>query len=444
MDIKEILDLLNKPAETIIGNLKEKSITVPAWGILKKEYDPKEHPVMDKVKYPDIIEADGTTTEVSRVTFDWQRLAAKRLTELCFGVPPKRVYKIKEGDTLAQEISDVLEAIFERVRINSVNIERGHMLFASCEVMTLWYAVKEKNTYYGIESDYKLRCSSYAPMKGDELYPLFDEEGDLIALSVQYTRKEGSESVTYFDTYSNERHIKWKQEKDWVVVQDEPIKIKKIPAIYLHRDSPAWEDLSNLVYEREWAMSRNGNYLRENSRPLFVVTGDEEIPFGNEPKPNTGDGKNILKYPQGTTAGYVTWNQSIDSLKFHITELKEAFFAQLQLPDWSFERMRAMPMSGESMKQMYIDAILKVTDESGRLIEALDREVSVVKAFLKEIKPEWSDAIDALRVNNVITPCTVDENTDDTDERSGEMINGKQQLSTSQETPRIGFNVNPQ
>ena len=123
--------------------------------------------------------------------------------------------------------------------------------------------------------------------------------------------------------------------------------------------------------------------------------------------------KSILQYPKGTSAGYVTWEQAVENLKFFVTELRQSFFTQLQLPDWSYESMKSNPMSGESRKQLFIDAQLKVKDESGRLIEFLDREMNVVKAFLKTMLPEkqWKD-VDSLQVEMEITPFTI---TDDKD-----------------------------
>ena len=75
--------------------------------------------------------------------------------------------------------------------------------------------------------------------------------------------------------------------------------------------------------------------------------------------------------------------------------------------------MKSNPMSGESRKQLFIDAQLKVKDESGRLIEFLDREMNVVKAFLETMLPEkqWKD-VDSLQVEMEITPFTI---TDDKD-----------------------------
>ena len=249
----------------------------------------------------------------------------------------------------------------------------------------------------------------------DELYPLYDETGDMIALSVGYKRVVGKETFEYFDTYTAERHYKWEKTgaDGWGLVEEDDIRqIGKIPAIYMWRPEPIWEDTSSLVYEMEWAVSRNGNYLRKNSKPLFCVFADEEIDYGQEGD-EKAEFKSILQYPKGSTAGYVTWEQAVENLKFHVTELRQSFFTQLQLPDWSYESMKSTPMSGESRKQLFIDAQMKVKDESGRLLEFFDREANVVKAFLKlALGDSLADAVDALPVENEITPFIITEEKD--------------------------------
>lgn len=411
--IQEIIDK-NRPVTEIISDLKEKAVYVQPWtgrwGLIH-EYDPKRHPVMNKAKYPDIVNEDGSIDYVTRITYDLQRLAVKRMTELCFGIPVKRIYKPNNDGE--QKVAKMLEAIYERNRIDSVNIERSNMLFAGCEVMTLWYAVEQRHDLYGFNSPLKLRCKNYSPMHGDELYPLFDEYGDMIALSVGYTRKKLGKTVSYFDTYTDSKHLKWSNENNsWQLIEDEDITLGKIPGVYMFRPTPIWEDTSKIVFEIEWALSRNGNYLRKNSKPVFCVFADEEIQFGEE-QPENKEFRSILQYPKGSSAGYVTWEQAVENLKFFVTELRQSFFTQLQLPDWSYESMKSNPMSGESRKQLFIDAQLKVKDESGRLIEFLDREMNVVKAFLKTMLPEkqWKD-VDSLQVEMEITPFTI---TDDKD-----------------------------
>lgn len=412
MTIEEILQTVNL-AEQKISALKEKTIYVPLWGGrygLNREYDPRKHPVMNKAKYPDIVTNEGIE-HVTRITCDLQRLATKRMTELICGIPVKRVYKPQNDRQ--KEIVSYLEAIYDRNRIDSVNIERCNMLFAGCEVLTLWYATEDRNNLYGFNSPLKFRCRNFSPMLGDELYPLFDEYGDMIAMSVGYTRITGQKSVQYFDTYTADRHIKWSTlTGEWNEVENEPISLGKIPAIYVWRPTPIWEDASKTVYEIEWALSRNGNYLRENSKPLFVVFADEQISYGDE-KSSNREFRSIMQYPKGSTAQYVTWTQAVENLKFYVEQLRSMFFTQLQLPDWSYEKMSQQALSGESRKQMFIDAQLKVKDESGRLLEFFDREMNVVKTFLKiALGQSYATDIDNLKVDVEITPFTITDESD--------------------------------
>lgn len=412
MTIEELLKS-GASAETIIAALKEKSIIVPVWSGrygLVQQFDPTKHPVMNKQKYPDIVTDEGIEY-VTRITCDLQRLATKRMTELVTGIPVKRVYK--PDNDRQKEIASYIEAIYERNRIDSVNNERCNMLFAGCEVLTLWYAIDERNDLYGFNSPLKLRCRNFSPMLGDDLYPLFDEYGDMIAMSVGYSRKKGRKLVQYFDTYTANKHIKWSNENgSWQEVENEDITLGKIPGIYMWRPTPIWEDTSKTVYEIEWALSRNGNYLRQNSKPLFVVFADEAISYGDEKSPNK-EFRSIMQYPKGSTAQYVTWQQAVENLKYYVGELRSLFFTQLQLPDWSYEKMSQQALSGESRKQMFIDAQLKVKDESGRLIEFFDREINVIKAFLKVMLGEnYHKDIDALKVEMLITPFAITDEKD--------------------------------
>jgi hypothetical protein len=412
MTIEEILQS-GGSAEQIITALKEKTIIVPVWGGrygLEREYDPRKHPVMNKGAYPDIVTEQGVQP-VTRITCDLQRLATKRMTELICGIPVKRVYK-PENDR-QKEVAAFIEAIYDRNRIDSVNVDRCNMLFAGCEVMTLWYAIEQPNVLYGRNTQLKLRCRNFSPMLGDDLYPLFDEYGDMIAMSIGYRRKVAKKTVDFFDAYTATKHIKWSTESgQWAEVENEDITLGKIPAVYSCRPAPIWEDTSKTVYEIEWAMSRNGNYLRENSKPLFIVFADDVITYGNEKSPDK-EFRSVMQYPKGSTAGYVTWSQAIENLKFYVEQLRSLFFTQLQLPDWSYDKMSQQALSGESRKQMFIDAQLKVKDESGRLIEMFDREMNVIKSFAKVMLGDaYTADIEALKVDTQITPFAITDEAD--------------------------------
>lgn len=402
----------------------------PAWSELLEEYDPSQHPVMDKVKYPDIRTDEGIT-RVTRIGLGFQQLAANRMAELVCGIPIKRIYS-PENDK-QKEAAALLENIYERNRIDSQNIDRLTMFFAGCEVMTLWYAQNSSpHTKYGRQSTLKVRCRHFTPMQGDEIYPLFDEFGDLVAMSVGYSRKVGDKVLTYFDTYTDTQHLKWSKEggQEWMLIESEYITLGKIPSIYMWRSSPIWEKTSGLVYEMEEKLSRNGNYLRDNSKPVFAVFANEAIKYGEEDMDASRD---IMQFPQGCQAQYITWEQAVDNLRFQIDSLRDLYFTQLQLPDWSYNKMSQQALSGESRKQLFIDSRLKVTHEQGRILEFLDREMNVVKAFAKIMLGSAYEAdIDALKVDIKITPFAI---TDEKDEITNLMTaNGGEPIMSQRES----------
>lgn len=405
MDIKEIT-AKERPAAEIIADLTNKQVYVIGWDTLRLEYDSRLHPVKTDVSYQDIYK-DGKVDKMTRIVLPFQKLAVKRMTELVFAIPVKRVYKTNNEQQ--QEARNIIEDIYRKNRIDAVNLERGRYLYASCETCTLWYTQPTRTLYAGHESAHKLRCKSYSPMKGDSIYPLFDEYDDLIALSVKYCRRENNRDVYYLDTYTDTEHIRWRMDGNDIAEElREEIKLGKISGVYANRVEPIWEDQSENIYEAEWTLSRNGNYIRKNAKPNWVVFSDEGVTFGEE-KIGNQEGRNVLQYPANAKAEYVTWQQATESIKFHIEQLTSIFFKSLQLPDMSMENMKTTPMSGEARKMMFIDAQLKVNDEKGIWIEFLSREFNVVREHAKQLFPRLASAFDNLSVDIEITPYTIND-----------------------------------
>lgn len=405
----DIDDIFNMPAGQAIGALTRKAVAVPERERLRREYDVREHPVMDRKRYPDIVKSVGVE-HVTRVPVDLMKVTARRMTELMCGIPIKREYS--PTTEREQEVARVMETIYERTRNDAANVERLNMLFAGCEVATLWYAVEESNDLYGVRSPLKLRCRNFSPMVGDELFPLFDETGDMQAMSFRYSRTVDGRTVQYFDAYSKNRHIKWNITDGYELLEDERTTLGRIPAIYMWRPSPIWEDNAPIVYEMEWALSRNGNYLRRNAKPIFAISSDEAISYGNE-KDGDSEFRSILQLPSGAVAGYVTWEQAVENLRYYVQALRETYFSTLQMPDFSMDNMKTSPMSGEARKMVFLDAQLKVQDESGRVLEFLDREVNVVKSFMSIMMPGYGPDIERLQVRTVITPYRIQDARDE-------------------------------
>ena len=412
--INEIIDRQNRRPGDIIADLKNKTIDIPAWGTLEKEYNPRKHPVYTDRDYRDKVRR-GKVERMTRITYSIQKQAVKRMKELMFTIPVKRRYTATtDGEKTAAAI---MEAVFKRNRIDALNLKRAHKLFASCEMATIWFAQMQDCAYAGHPSKLKLRCRTFSPLDGDALYPLFDEYDDMIALSVEYSRMRGTERVTYFDAYTDTAHYRWvNRGNGWEEdMEPEPISIGKIAGVYIHRPLPIWEDQSDNGYELEWTQSRQGNYLRKNSRPTWVIYSDSQQAaasqrIGGKQEPaDDNAGRNVLRYGKDDKAGYATWAQATDALKLHTEELRRNIHTTLQLPDMSMEQMKATPMSGEARKMLFIDCQMKVTDEKGDWLEFFDRETNVVRAFCKAMYPELAADFDTLVVESVITPFQIND-----------------------------------
>ncbi len=397
MKIDDILSLDSH--KDIIDKLKEKDVDVPIWEKLQKEYEVEKHDVFDTSLREDKVK-DGRLEKAARIGLSLEKYATRKMSEFMFAIPVKRNYINVGDDETKKEIVKAIEAIYKRARINTVNSKRSKQLFASCEIFTLWYPVEKQNNYYGFDSKYKLMCKTYSPMDGYELYPLFDEYGDMIAQSVEYKIKSMGKEITIFETFTKDKRIRWRFENGtWEQEKNENIIILKIPCVYAHRKYPIWEGLCHIRSDIEFTVSRNSDMIAYNAAPVLMIQG--LLKKENE----KGETRRVYQVEKDGDIKYVEWNQSIEAIKHHIDTLLKLYFLQLQLPDLSFENMKGLAaMSGEARKTLLADAHLKVGDEKGDIVEFLEREGNVIKEFLKHLNKSWSSKIDEIDIEHEITP----------------------------------------
>ena len=439
-EITRILDS-SRPIGDIITDLKTKAVDVPAWSDLSKDYEPTLHSIVeDKINRRDRNRSDGTLEKASRIYLGLEKLLTSRITEFMFAIPVKRVYHNTEGNKTRQQIAKAIEMIYKYARIDSENIKRGNAYFASCEIFTIWYAVKSPNTMYGFNSQYKLKCKTFSPMDGCKLFPLFDEYGDMIAMSIEYGKKVKDEEITYFETYTSDKHYKWQHKGNNYeqIIGGENIVILKIPGVYGFRQKPIYHGLSYIREEIEYTLSRNSDIIAYNSAPVLKVAGGIQ---GEEKK---GEARRVYRVENGGDVSYVSWAQSIDALKYHVETLMNMFWTQSQMPDISFENMKSLGNIGFDARQTLLtDAHLKVGDESGAWNEFLDRESNVIKAFLKEMNTSWKSEIDNIEVEHIISPFIQNDEKAEIDKwitASG----GKAIMSQLEAIKNLGISENPE
>ncbi|MBR1775053.1 MAG: phage portal protein [Bacteroidales bacterium] len=445
-----IVQLTEENSRKAIQLLQRKEIHTPDWLELEKQYNKNHHLINDRGFRPD-KKKDGSIYQVSRIPVALQKLASERMSELMFAIPVKRKYNYpKEQEETYKEITKAIENIYSRLRIDTLNLDRGDYLFSACEIATILYLKEEQNTKYGFDSKYKVRLKCYTPKNGDRLYPLFDDYGDMIAFSVEYKRKVMKNGTiveqTHFDTYTAKFIYNWEYMEgssvELPIVSANPI--GKIPVSYCYREEPIYADVcadnpmeKGLVDEIEIAISDNSDVNRINAAPILAGKG-----LSTE-----GDKGGILRfYNMGENGDlkYVTWQQATESVKFQIETMLKLFFMQLQLPDLSFENLKQLGIqSGEAMKMLLTDSHLKAGHEKGRFIEMFDREANIIKAVLKLMNVNWANYLDNIEIEHEITPFMPNDESANLSNIT-KATGGKAVMSQREGIEKFGYSDNPE
>lgn len=404
INVNEILQ--GADISTKISKLKSRFSTVPDWGLLLLDYEPQLHKIVeDRKGRVDKVHSDGTVDKAARIPIGLEKLLTRRMTDFTFAIPVKRIYT--HADTQVQkDITTAIERIYQVAHIDTENTKRGIAYYASCEIFTMWYTVARPNNLYGFDSKFKLKCRTFSPMDGCLLYPLFDETGDLIAMSFEYKRKVSDTEVKFFETFTADTHYKWQQSgKTWEQVDEaERISILKIPGSYLMRSQPCFAGLQPLREDLEYTISRNSDIVAYNAAPILKIIGTLQ---GEE---NKGETRRIYRVNEGGDVSYVSWAQSVSALEFHIQKILNLYWMQSQMPDISFDNMKSLGQIGyDARRTLLADAHLKIGEETGPWLEFLNRECNVIKAFLKKMNVKWSSEIDKVGVEHVITPFIIED-----------------------------------
>lgn len=409
MTIEEILSL---PPKEAIEKLKERSISVPEWSTLVKEYDQKQHAIItDKSLRPkDKVKGDYTE-KVAKLTYAAEKMAVRRMVQMAFTDPVKRVYEHDNSDT-SLAIEKAIEAVYSSVRINGVNINRFRAYFAACEVCTVWYVVDTgvKHNDYGFETTFKLKCRSYSPMETKfskisqaGLYPMLDKHDDMIAFSVEYDRIEDGENVTYFETYTADKVCVWRTEGGETTLEDPTaVPIEKIPLAYISRPEPIYEGIDNNRNEIEFTLSRESDIIRKNSAPIIKIKGKF---LNSEDKPATDSAREVYQLEEGGDIDTVSPVISPESTEFLVSQLKQNIEEYSQLPNLSMENVKNLGGIGfDARKTLLTDGHMKVGEEKHEIVWCLEREFSVIKAFLANMNKSWEKPLQSVKAKHMITP----------------------------------------
>lgn len=414
----------------VIELLKEKSVEVPSWELLRSQYYPDLHEIItNKKRRPKDKKGKDYIEKPARVTYDAERIFVNRLLEMMFTIPPTREYVFKGSAAEKKEqrkMRDAIEAVYEDNRIDGENMKRFRSLFAACESLTIWYTVEDeegkKHDDYGFETPYHLKCRSYSPMEYKEsglasakIYYLADDFGKCQAISFEYdVKRSKTKTVTFFECYTRKAHYKWMRSSDTKLkyeplITNESLIIDKIPGIYGYRSKALFENVPNNRDEVEFTLSRNSDVVRKNSHPLVKLIGQ----LLNGEKPEGDQAREFYNVELGGDVDTVSPAITPENVEYYVNELKKNMAESMQLSNISLENLKACgALNAKAMQMLVAGDHMKVGLEKWDVIEYLDRECNIIKAYLAKMNSAWDGKIQKLKVKQVINPFRFNDDDD--------------------------------
>ncbi|MDR1582908.1 MAG: phage portal protein [Prevotellaceae bacterium] len=430
--IEEILSTAD--IDEKISLLKQRKTPLPDAVQLLKDWDAGRHDVMSKEKRPDmkvikregVKDIDGKYTtlpeyefeSVNRIPLPLEQDITNIHTSFTVGIEPK--LNCEPNNDAEDELFKVILAINKKNKIKYHNKAVVRSWLSEQEVAEYWYVKKDtvfwakilakiKNAIGRSDAQYKLRRAIWSPLRGDTLYPYFDETGDLTAFSRGYKVKQTDGTETeYFMTITAENVYTWKLDKSWVIDNVFKHGFGKIPVIYAYRSETLCSKIKPIRERLETLLSNFADAIDRCFFPYLILEGEIE---GAPQKV----GKNrMIKIENEGKAYYLDWTQTPEMIRLEIDGLTERAYNLTNTPRLSIENLKGTGIgpSGTAFKYTFMGAHLAVENHAEVIGEYLQRRYNFLIDAIAKINTAYSKAAGTIDIEPEIVPFMIDNLTE--------------------------------
>lgn len=379
MTIKD-LSLLSTESGVFLKRLKDE--TKPFYNPeTSLQYEPEKHAVKDAtiredrlVQYDEPTDPDDPDSELKTVR-DWvavnrnavalQKLIVKRA--VAFLTNGGVILEAKKPDEAGQKTLDAVNDTWSenKMRFKLGEIARTIMTQQECAVLC----------YRGTDGT---RIKIHKPADGFTFYPVWDEEGGMIAFGIGWEAKgeDYSEVIRlytagYIYRYERSAGDIWTQKEAKINA------VKKVPIAYFPQPEVEWADVQDLIERFETAFNNESDTNDYTADPTMAATGTVK---GIKRK---GPSSSVVELEEGGDLKYLASPNMPDSVEHEQSTLLRLIYTITQTPDISFEAMKALTqISGTALDLMFTDAHLKAQEkQEGAFGEGVQRLVNLFKAF---------------------------------------------------------------
>ena len=433
-DINEVL-ALQDINQKIYYLKKGRKTELPDAVKLYNDWNPNRHEIItDEEKYPKIKVTlkpekkytDPTTgkeytepeqkklVDPNRIALPIEQDIVNIQTAFTVGTEPILDCKPEQSE---EGLLVALKQVFKKNKIKYQNKKAVRSWLAEQEVAEYWYVVKDdgfwsklKRKVAGIFGksmpEYRLKSVLWSPFRGDKLYPFFDDNGDLVALSREYKKKGLDDDETVcFMTVTKDMVYQWELDSNWQDKGSFRHNFKKMPIVYMFRPEAYCEKIKTLRIRLEKLLSNYADCIDYHFFPILMLFGDVEQ--------LSGELKNRIVQLTGISANaqYLTWNQVPETVKFEAETLLSQIYGLTNTPRISFDSLKGTgnAVSGVAFDYVFMSTHLNVENLNETVGEFMQRRVNFLVSALGSLNSNLAEAADTIDIDVQMEPYRLED-----------------------------------
>lgn len=380
-----------------------------------KEYE-MDHAIFEREDKLIGEEGNQTLVTVAKLGTSFQKKITNTAAAFLFGEP---VTLIKTNEEEAYDIVfENFKKAYKDAKLHYHNRRLARRLFIETRVAELFFI-----RTYGEEEDSKkkLKVMLLCRENGDEIYPVWDEYGDMSGFIRLYsldTEVDGEKkTIERVEIYTAPYTYVATKSEEWIVTRVENV-FQKIPVIYYEQDKAEWDDVQSLITRIEILISKNADTNDYFGSPAIVAKGDlqsapqkDEVGKFFEIKPTITEGRAVFG-----DLTYLTWDMAPEAIKLEYETLKDLIYTLTSTPDLSFNNVKGTSdLSGIALKFMFLDSMLKAMEKQEIFGEGLERRNNLLKIMLSMANVAENEKMAELEIEvefNDILPENIQEMVD--------------------------------
>ena len=420
---------------------KARKTELPNAHVLYNDWNPNKHEiVVDEEKYPKIKITTQPEKRITDTTTGKEHIepaVKKEVDPNRIALPIEQdIVNIQTAFTVGTEpiidcqpdkseecLLSALKQVFKKNKLKYQNKKVVRAWLAETEVAEYWYVVKDDGFWsklkrkvaeiFGMSRpEYRLKSAMWSPFLGDKLYPFFNDQGDLVALSREYKKKDLDDvETTCFMTITQNMVYQWELTTNWTDKGSFAHGFKKMPVIYMWRSEAYCEKIKSLRIRLEKLLSSYADCIDYHFFPILMLFGDVQN-FSGEFKNRV-----VELTGQGANAQYLTWSQVPDTVKFEVETLLSQIYALTNTPRISFDSLKGSgnSVSGVAFDYVFMSTHLNVENLNETVGEFMQRRVNFLISALGSVNTTLESASETIDVDVQMQPYRLENLSDKID-----------------------------